>query len=107
MATTASQCSTKSGTSPTPNQPHAPAHRPAIIAAIHRSEIRLVRLRDGIEALVEMIAIVLCANHFVEGHFRRAMVAPVALNRVPRHRKGPGVLDAHIDFQRVADELEA
>jgi len=45
------------------------------------------------EALAEMIPVVLRANHFVERDFRWTVVAPVTLNRVPWHRKCAGVLD--------------
>src|SRR5271169_739703 len=49
-----------------------------------------------------MIAIVLGAHDFVEWHFRRAPVAPVALDRAPRHREGAWVLNAHVDLQPLA-----
>jgi hypothetical protein len=56
-----------------------------------------------------VIAVVLRANHFMKRDFCWAMVTPLTLNGVPRHREGAGVLDADIDFQRLAalDELEA
>ena len=56
-----------------------------------------------------MIAVVFRANHFVERNFRGAVVAPVALDRVPRHREDAGILDADIDFEPVVavDQLEA
>jgi hypothetical protein len=63
-----------------------------------RSEIRLAGLWDGEEALIEMIAIVLGTNHFMERDFCRTLVTPVALTCTPGHREGAGVLHADIDF---------
>jgi hypothetical protein len=74
-----------------------------------RSEFRLVGLRDRNEALIEMILIVLGTDHFVERHFLLTLVAPVTLNRVPRHRECTGILNVNLDFQPLAavDDLEA
>src|SRR5215831_803097 len=73
-----------------------------------RSEIRLAGLWDRKEALIEMIAIVLGTNHFMQRDFCRALVTPVALTCTPGHREGARVLHADKDVQRLAaiDQLK-
>jgi hypothetical protein len=66
------------------------------------SKIGFIGLRDRIEALVEMVPVVLRANHFVKRYLYAALVASIALNRVPGHREGTGVLDADGDFDPFA-----
>src|ERR1700730_3887770 len=74
-----------------------------------RSEFHLVGLRNWNEALIEVILIVLGADHFVEWHFLPTLIAPVTLTRVPWHRECTGVLNMNPDVQRLAaiDQLEA
>src|SRR6516162_7667064 len=62
-------------------------------------EIRLVRFRHRLEAVVEVIVVVLRADHLAE---RTAVDAPIALDRVPRRREGAGILDMDIDLERLA-----
>ena len=69
------------------------------------SEFRLVGLRDRNEPLIEMILIVLGADHFVERHFRFALVATVTLSRVPWHGECAGILDVNLDRLRAVDDL--
>jgi hypothetical protein len=65
------------------------------------SEIRLIRLRDWIKPLMEIVFVVFGANHFMERHFGRPMVDSVTLNRAPRHRKVAGVFDPDIHDHRL------
>src|SRR5262249_54430568 len=71
-----------------------------------RSEIRLAGLRYGVEAVTEMVAVVLGANHF---EHRARLHPPVALDRVPGSREGAGVLDTDVHVERLAvvDHAEA
>jgi hypothetical protein len=82
-----------------PNRLAVPAQKPFEYG---RSEFRLVGLRDRNEALIEMILIVLGTDHFVERHFLLALVAPRALNRVPRRCECAGILNVNLDFQPLA-----
>jgi hypothetical protein len=73
------------------------SRRRCVTGLLHRSKIWLVRLWDRIEALIEIIPVVLGANHFVEGDFRGTLVTPVTLNRVPWRRKGARILYPDVD----------
>jgi hypothetical protein len=66
-------------------------------ASQRHSEIWRVRLWGRIQALIEVIPVVLGANHFVERDFRGTLVTPVTLNRVPCRRKGARILHPDID----------
>src|SRR5215471_8468225 len=83
--------------------------RPQASETSARLEFHLVGLRNRNETLIEVILIVLGADHFVEWHFLLTLVAPVTLTRIPWHRECTGVLNVNPDVQRLAaiDQLEA
>jgi hypothetical protein len=62
---------------------------------LRRSEVRLVGLRQGGEALIEVVFVVLGADHFLK---RTVVDAAVTLDRVPRHRKSTEVFDVNFHF---------
>ena len=70
--------------------------RSSLLSAL---EIRLVRFRHRLEAVVEMIVVVLRADDLAQ---RCTVDAPVTLDRVPRRRKRAGILDMDVDLERLA-----
>src|SRR6266481_9823605 len=94
---------------------YTPPRRPRHSAASHppkkdRSEVRLVRMRNRFEALVENIAIVFGTNHFFERASRHAGIGcaaggvdtAIALDGVPRCRESAGVFHMHIHLHGLA-----
>jgi len=80
-------------------QPHPEPHRKARkLNRYSDLEVRLVGLWDRNKTLIEMILIVLGTDHFVERHFLLALVEPVPLNGVPRHRECTGILNVNLHF---------
>src|SRR5215470_9821801 len=69
-------------------------------------EIRFVRLRHRLKALVKMIIVVLGADDFAQW---AAVRAPITLDRIPWCREGTGVFDVDIHLERLAifDHVEA
>src|ERR1700686_3080873 len=80
-----------------------PAQRPAMVRLISGtwpgSEIRLVRLRNRLEGVVEKILGILRARFFGE---RTKVHAAIALDPRPDHVEGARVLDSHHRLERFA-----